>query len=76
MVNATLDEESHGHDDEKGIADWSSKRFEHIINLREEVLDYARRIWADFIFVWINLTILLTKYSFIIYLFIHSFFRC
>ncbi|XP_001608141.2 glycosyltransferase 25 family member [Nasonia vitripennis] len=51
MVNATLDEESHGHDDEKGIADWSSKRFEHIIKLREEVLNYARRIWADFIFM-------------------------
>lgn len=55
MINATLDEKTHGHEDEKGIADWSPKRFEHIIKLREEVLDCAKKIWADFIFVSIDL---------------------
>ncbi|XP_023246412.1 glycosyltransferase 25 family member isoform X2 [Copidosoma floridanum] len=51
LINATLDDKTHGIEDEKGIADWSPVRFEHVIKLREEVLNYARKIWADFIFM-------------------------
>ncbi|XP_011498095.1 PREDICTED: glycosyltransferase 25 family member isoform X2 [Ceratosolen solmsi marchali] len=50
-VNVTMDPKTQGHEDEKGIADWTPSRFEHIIKLREEVLNYARKIWADFIFM-------------------------
>lgn len=50
-VNIYINEESNGFDDESSIADWSNQRFEHIINLRQEALDYARKIWADFIWM-------------------------
>lgn len=50
-INATLDDNTNGIDDEIGIADWSINRFEHVIKLREEILDHAKRIWADYIFV-------------------------
>jgi collagen beta-1,O-galactosyltransferase len=50
-INVTLDEKTQGHIDENGIADWTSSRFEHIIKLREEVLNYARNMWADYLFV-------------------------
>lgn len=50
-VDFLFHEETNGFDDEKGIADWSSSRFSHIIKLREEAMNYARKVWADFIFV-------------------------
>lgn len=31
--------------------DWSIDRFSHIISLREEAIEFARKSWADFIFV-------------------------
>ncbi|XP_058805518.1 glycosyltransferase 25 family member [Phymastichus coffea] len=50
-VNVTLDRKNYGHEDEKSFAEWSPKRFEHIIKLRENILNYARRIWADYVFM-------------------------
>ncbi|XP_063986859.1 glycosyltransferase 25 family member [Diachasmimorpha longicaudata] len=50
-VNAKLNEESHGFNDEKGTADWSNDRFSHVISLRQEALNYARESWADYIFM-------------------------
>lgn len=51
LVNVTLDKKTHGHQDENSFTDWSPTRFEHIIKLRENILNYARRIWADYVFV-------------------------
>lgn len=31
--------------------DWSTDRFAHIISLKEEALQFARKSWADFVFV-------------------------
>lgn len=44
-------EESKGFDDEKGVADWSPKRFSHVIKLKEEAINHARKMWADFVFI-------------------------
>ncbi|XP_046391717.1 glycosyltransferase 25 family member-like [Ischnura elegans] len=35
--------------DEKGPAHWSPSRFAHVIGLREEALQTARNLWADYI---------------------------
>ncbi|KAK2578642.1 hypothetical protein KPH14_012134 [Odynerus spinipes] len=50
-VNIYIHEESKGFEDENSITDWSSLRFAHVMNLRQEALDYARKIWADFIWI-------------------------
>lgn len=50
-INLSIDTESRGIEDEIGIADWSHKRFQHVISLREEALAYGRKIWADYLFV-------------------------
>ncbi|XP_043461056.1 glycosyltransferase 25 family member [Leptopilina heterotoma] len=50
-VDFSFHEEANGFEDEKGITDWSSSRFSHIIKLREEAVNYARKVWADFIFM-------------------------
>lgn len=61
LVNVGLDEKSMGIEDEDGIADWSTNRFTHVINLREELFHFGRKIWADYIFV----SILIFNYLFI-----------
>ncbi|XP_024871369.1 glycosyltransferase 25 family member-like, partial [Temnothorax curvispinosus] len=48
-LNVDLNASSTGFEDEKSIANWSPRRFAHVIDLREQALDYARKIWADFI---------------------------
>lgn len=50
-LNVYLNTSSTGFEDESSIADWSLRRFAHVIDLREQALDYARKIWADFILV-------------------------
>lgn len=35
--------------DQKGIGYWTDERFNHIIQLREEILNYGRQIWADYL---------------------------
>ncbi|CAH2034908.1 unnamed protein product, partial [Iphiclides podalirius] len=39
------------HEDEKSSANWSLIHFKHVINLREKAITFARKIWADFIFI-------------------------
>jgi hypothetical protein len=41
--------------EEKGPAHWPSTRFTHIIQLREEALVTARQMWADYIWVSVQL---------------------
>ncbi|XP_012220536.2 glycosyltransferase 25 family member isoform X2 [Linepithema humile] len=48
-LNIYLNTTTTGFEDERTYADWSPHRFAHVINLREEALNYAREIWADFI---------------------------
>ena len=50
-MNVHLNASSTGFEDERSITDWSPRRFAHIIDLREQALDYAKEIWADFILV-------------------------
>ncbi|KAI4488630.1 hypothetical protein M0802_011446 [Mischocyttarus mexicanus] len=50
-VDTFIDDNSNGFEDEKSSTDWSVLRFTHVINLRQEALDYARKIWADFIWM-------------------------
>ncbi|XP_071636842.1 glycosyltransferase 25 family member isoform X2 [Temnothorax longispinosus] len=50
-LNVDLNASSTGFEDEKSIANWSPRRFAHVIDLREQALDYARKIWADFIWM-------------------------
>lgn len=37
------------HKDEKGPAHWSPIHFKHVIKLREEALNFARKMWADYL---------------------------
>ncbi|XP_076649518.1 glycosyltransferase 25 family member [Halictus rubicundus] len=48
-IDTSFDGKSNGFDDEDGIADWSSQRFLHVINLRERGLSAGRQLWADFV---------------------------
>ncbi|XP_077275224.1 glycosyltransferase 25 family member isoform X2 [Temnothorax americanus] len=50
-LNVDLNASSTGFEDEKSIANWSPRRFAHVIDLREQALDYAREIWTDFIWM-------------------------
>ncbi|KAL6442950.1 hypothetical protein ACFW04_002750 [Cataglyphis niger] len=50
-LNVQLNATSTRFEDERTFADWSPRRFAHVIDLREQALDYARQIWADFIWV-------------------------
>lgn len=34
-----------------GLYEWTDERYIHIIALRQKALDYARRTWADNVFV-------------------------
>lgn len=36
---------------QESVADWTLERFLHVIKLKQEGLDYGRKIWADFVFV-------------------------
>ncbi|KAK2144058.1 hypothetical protein LSH36_790g01064 [Paralvinella palmiformis] len=39
-----------GYTNEEGPCDWTYQRFHNVINLRQEALDAARRVWADYLF--------------------------
>ena len=39
------------YDDSQGPADWSDKRYERLMLLRQKALDVARKQWADYLFV-------------------------
>ncbi|CAL1680358.1 unnamed protein product [Lasius platythorax] len=50
-LNVQLNATSTRFEDERTFADWSPRRFAHVIDLREQALNYAREIWADFIWM-------------------------
>ncbi|KAK4877567.1 hypothetical protein RN001_010073 [Aquatica leii] len=41
--------EDKSYSDETGPTHWSSSRYDNVISLREEALNYARTIWADYL---------------------------
>ncbi|CAK1588530.1 unnamed protein product [Parnassius mnemosyne] len=50
------------HPDEKISTNWSPQHFQHVIHLREDAIRFARRMWADFIFM-IDADVFLTNPS-------------
>lgn len=50
-INTELHESEVGFPQEQGPAHWTVDRFNHVINLRESALNYARSIWADYLLV-------------------------
>ncbi|CAG5120986.1 unnamed protein product, partial [Candidula unifasciata] len=50
-VEVNFDEETQEYEGEFSPCDWTESRFSNIIQLREQALDYAREIWADYIFI-------------------------
>ncbi|XP_022832979.1 glycosyltransferase 25 family member [Spodoptera litura] len=50
------------HSDEKSPIHWSSNHFKHVISLREKALDFARKMWADYLFM-IDADVFLTNPS-------------
>ncbi|RZC38505.1 glycosyltransferase 25 family member, partial [Asbolus verrucosus] len=46
--------------EEKGPAHWTKERFNHVINLRESALNFARKVWADY-FLAIDCDVFLTN---------------
>lgn len=49
-LNIRLDRKNEHYKEEVMIRDWVTERFQHMINLREEALTYARKTKQDFIF--------------------------
>ncbi|XP_031358217.1 glycosyltransferase 25 family member-like, partial [Photinus pyralis] len=47
-VNTKFSEDKR-FDDETGFAHWSTSRFKHVMSMREEALNYARNVWANYI---------------------------
>ncbi|KAH9642350.1 hypothetical protein HF086_004882 [Spodoptera exigua] len=50
------------HRDEKSSIHWSSDHFKHVISLREKALNFARKMWADYLFM-IDADVFLTNPS-------------
>ncbi|EFA00173.1 glycosyltransferase 25 family member [Tribolium castaneum] len=48
MISTEFVEENEGYPDESGPAHWTPERFNHVIDLRESSLNFARKIWADY----------------------------
>ncbi|KRF98362.1 uncharacterized protein Dwil_GK27803 [Drosophila willistoni] len=62
-VNYALDnDETKGqsHHNETSPYDWPVSRFKHVIALKEEAFEYARDIWADFVF-FLDSDVMLTE---------------
>ncbi|KRG03548.1 glycosyltransferase 25 family member [Drosophila mojavensis] len=59
-VNYAFDDEQSRYLNESSAYDWPASRFKHLIALKEEALQYARDIWAEFIF-FLDADVLLTE---------------
>lgn len=51
MISTEFIEGDEAYPDENGPCHWTKERFNHVINLREASLNFARNIWADFYWV-------------------------
>lgn len=49
-IDFLLDDENQWYDEEAVVRDWVEERFHHIIDLRQEALEFARKRRKDFIF--------------------------
>ncbi|XP_064539541.1 glycosyltransferase 25 family member [Drosophila montana] len=58
-INYAFNDETTRYQNESSAYDWPVSRFKHVIALKEEALQYARDIWADFIF-FLDADVLLT----------------
>lgn len=50
-IDLKVDGKQKGYTDERSTCDWTEKRFTNVINLRQKAVDYARKAWADFLFM-------------------------
>lgn len=50
-VNIEHDDKTQRRDSEATATHWSDERYLDVIRMKEEALNYGRKIWADFIFV-------------------------
>lgn len=48
-INTEFIEDGAQYSGEYGPAHWTTDRFNHIINLRESALNFARKFWADYL---------------------------
>ncbi|XP_034471649.1 glycosyltransferase 25 family member [Drosophila innubila] len=59
-VDYDFDQKTQRYQNETSVYDWPESRFKHLIALKEEALQYARDIWADYIF-FLDADVLLTS---------------
>ncbi|XP_041370447.1 procollagen galactosyltransferase 1-A-like isoform X2 [Gigantopelta aegis] len=50
-VDVQYDEERRGYDHERCPLEWTEKRFDNVIQLRQQALDHARNAWSDYLFM-------------------------
>ena len=50
-VNVTAETLDPSYSPQGGLFEWTDERYVHMTVLRQEALDYARGMWADYIFV-------------------------
>ncbi|XP_076436373.1 procollagen galactosyltransferase 2-like [Babylonia areolata] len=50
-IDLKIDEKQTGYTDERSPCEWTEKRFANVIGLRQKAVDYARKAWADFLFM-------------------------
>lgn len=50
QVNVFLNDTQGGYEGEQNTQDWPDARFHSVMQIKEEAFDFARAIWADFIF--------------------------
>jgi len=49
-IDASFNETKGGYSGEKNTMDWPDERFTFLMGLRQTALEYARRIWSDYVF--------------------------
>uniref|UniRef100_A0A2C9KWA3 Glycosyl transferase family 25 domain-containing protein n=1 Tax=Biomphalaria glabrata TaxID=6526 RepID=A0A2C9KWA3_BIOGL len=51
QVEVNINNTKEGYPDETSPCEWTETRFSNVIRLREKALNYARNIWADYLFM-------------------------
>ncbi|XP_032592323.1 glycosyltransferase 25 family member [Drosophila grimshawi] len=59
-INYAFNDDTTSYQKETSAYDWPVSRFKHLIALKEEALEYARNIWADYVF-FLDADVLLTE---------------
>ncbi|XP_046336302.1 inactive glycosyltransferase 25 family member 3-like [Haliotis rufescens] len=50
-IDVKIDNTTARYPNEKSNCDWTEERFDNVIQLRQEALDDARNVWADYLFM-------------------------